>query len=495
MPNHRAINARDLADRVPMVVVDNGRPVPTRRVCKPIVARRACEVGIIGGGPGGLMTAYALQDLADGPMRVTLFEASARVGGKIMTPHFATKPVRYEAGAAEFYDYSHLGTDPLKELIAELGLSISPMGGSAVISKNRVLANLDDIRDALGPHAAQALIAFDRRAKDAMTPREFFNAGDLDEPRAGSSPNGFEALLANVASPEAQHYIGHLIHSDLAAEPCQTSVEYGLQNYLMNDPGYLRLYCIDGGNERLPQALAARLSASTLLEHRVESVERLPDARLRVKSQHRGQPVQHDFDVVVVALPHNHVMSVTYGGDRLARAVREHHHHYDHPAHYLRVTALFEHRFWRETIADSYWMLDACGGCCLYDESSRDPSSPFGVLSWLFGGTAARDMSALTDEQLIARALEALPHFLAPGRTSFLEGRVDRWVGAVNAMPGGAVPRSLDRRHQPEPVEHANLFMVGDYMYDSTLNGVLDSAEHVAAWIAATVADASARNP
>jgi hypothetical protein len=26
---------------------------------------------------------------------------------------------------------------------------------------------------------------------------------------------------------------------------------------------------------------------------------------------------------------------------------------------------------------------------------------------------------------------------------------------------------------------------VGDYLYDSTLNGVLDSAEHVAGWLAA----------
>jgi hypothetical protein len=31
--------------------------------------------------------------------------------------------------------------------------------------------------------------------------------------------------------------------------------------------------------------------------------------------------------------------------------------------------------------------------------------------------------------------------------------------------------------------------MVGDYLYDSTLNGVHDSATRVAAWIAADLAD------
>ncbi len=37
-------------------------------------------------------------------------------------------------------------------------------------------------------------------------------------------------------------------------------------------------------------------------------------------------------------------------------------------------------------------------------------------------------------------------------------------------------------------MEHPNLFLVGDYLYDSTLNGVLDSAEYVSDWIAALTA-------
>ncbi|MEQ1903947.1 MAG: NAD(P)-binding protein [Pirellulaceae bacterium] len=87
---------------------------------------RVCRVGIVGGGPGGLMTAYALQKHAACPLQITIFEASDRLGGKILTPHFhkssSFSPVRYEAGAAEFYDYSHFDDDPLKDLVAELGL-------------------------------------------------------------------------------------------------------------------------------------------------------------------------------------------------------------------------------------------------------------------------------------------------------------------------------------------------------------------------------------
>ena len=71
----------------------------------------------------------------------------------------------------------------------------------------------------------------------------------------------------------------------------------------------------------------------------------------------------------------------------------------------------------------------------------------------------------------------------------FLEGRVHRWAGAVNAMPGGFPLREPDSRHAPDPAGHPLLFVVGDYLFDSTLNGVLDSAECVAQWIVEKTAE------
>ena len=135
--------------------------------------------------------------------------------------------------------------------------------------------------------------------------------------------------------------------------------------------------------------------------------------------------------------------------------------------------------------------MDRFDGCCLYDESSRDPGSRFPVLGWLIAGAAAEAMSGQSDDELIAEALASLPEFLEHGRVLALEGRVHRWVGSVNAVPGGFNARSLDRRHRPEPVDHPRLFAVGDYLFDSTLNGVLDSAEYVAMWLVALMAEES----
>jgi monoamine oxidase len=297
-------------------------------------------------------------------------------------------------------------------------------------------------------------------------------------------------VLANVGEPTAREYVEKMIHSDLATEPAMTSIGYGLQNYLMNDPAYMHLYGIEGGNERLVRELTARIDADLRLECPVQTIERI-GSKLRVTSLNQKEPREDDFDFMVISLPHNRLESVTYRGKRLEDAMRSHHAQYNFPAHYLRITVLFERPFWHGSCADSYWMLDRFGGCCLYDESSRDPNVTQGVLGWLLAGQAAEDMSACSDEELVMHAMDSLPSFLQHGRHMMLEARVHRWIGAVNAIPGGLQVVNLDRRHQPEPKEHPNLFVVGDYLFDSTLNGVLDSAHYVGAWLASRLTDFS----
>jgi SAM-dependent methyltransferase len=47
----------------------------------------------------------------------------------------------------------------------------------------------------------------------------------------------------------------------------------------------------------------------------------------------------------------------------------------------------------------------------------------------------------------------------------------------VNALPGGLPARDVMTNHRPEPKEHPGLVVVGDYLFDSTLNGLLDSSD------------------
>ncbi len=47
----------------------------------------------------------------------------------------------------------------------------------------------------------------------------------------------------------------------------------------------------------------------------------------------------------------------------------------------------------------------------------------------------------------------------------------------MNAIPGGLPVRDVMTNHHPEPKEHPGIVVVGDYLFDSTLNGLLDSSD------------------
>lgn len=464
------------------------QPLPLRPALLGPVKRPLAHiprVAIVGGGPGGLFTAHLLERHAARPFEATVFEASGRLGGKLLTARFQKLNAPYEAGAAELYDNSPVGEDPLRELVAELGLPTVPMNGGTVWLDGRRVATLEDLRARGGALAERAFEAFDRAAHGWMGTRQFYDS-DVPESFADErTPALFERWLERIEDPFTRRYIEHLIHSDLAAEPHQTNLRYGLQNYLMNDPAYMRLYAIEGGNERIIQELAARQRARVQLGCALESVSAGGAGRVRLALRTPDGPLEREFEYVVLALPLDRLAHVHFIGEPLHSDLRRHIAHYDHPAHYLRISLLFSRAPWRGVFDETFAMSERFGGACLYDESARRPEAPYGVLGWLLGGDAAREHASRSDVELIKLALDALPSEFASAREAFLEGRVHRWVGAVNAMPGGRVAEPLERRHVPCGRGGPGLHIVGDYLFDSTLNGVLESADYVAQSLAA----------
>ena len=225
------------------------------------------NIGIIGGGPGGLFTAYRLEQLCSTPLRISIFESSNRLGGKLLTEQFTAKGIQYEAGAAEFYDYSSIDEDPLRELIEHFGLQTQPMGGTSIVQENKVLGTIEDVHDSLGESALHEFLQFNNRAKSEVSPRQFYDGTSTSHINAwGTSlqEDRFNTSLDRLSN-KTKKYIQQHIHSDLAAEPAQTSHRYGLDNYLMNDPAYMQLYSITGGNDLLVHALACRPSPDVRL--------------------------------------------------------------------------------------------------------------------------------------------------------------------------------------------------------------------------------------
>ena len=438
------------------------------------------RVGIVGGGPGGLITAHMLEGFSCGLCDVTLFEFSDRLGGKISTRHFARNSIPYEAGVAELYDYSSLGPDPLKELILGLGLEVKGIQGHAVVMDGHVLACGRDIGAEYGEKTLQALEDFYSKCRNLFSPSQYYEGHFWDDNKHPWSGLTFKEVLDEIPDESARKYIVTASMSDVATEAHLTSALDGLKNVLMDDPSYLTLYSIIGGNEQLPRRLAEKL-VSTVFRMNAEAtkVSRNEDGSLRLTVRCDGKIEEHDFDALVLAVPNYWLERFEWGSRDLRMAMERHLTHYARPAHYLRISILFEKPFWRKVLSGDFFMSDAFGGCSVYDEGRRFACEPFGVLGWLIAGNQAMALGNLEDETLIKMALDSLPTVISEGRCLKLEGRVHRWIGTINGLPGGHPVRTLMQRHVPEPLKHEGLMLVGDYLFDSTLNGVYDSADFV----------------
>ena len=287
-----------------------------------------------------------------------------------------------------------------------------------------------------------------------------------------------QQVLDDVVDPVARRYLKIGAHSDMATEPHLASGLIGLRNFLKSVPGYGAQYSIEGGMERLARRIADRLTSTRFeLEAVVTALSRRRDGRYTIRFRRGRTAIEEDFDAVVLAVPYNHLQAIEMTGERLRRAMAAHVAHYDSPGHYLRVSVLFDRPFWRRLFTGSWIMLDAFGGCCVYDESPGRDTDGYGVLGWLLAGADALRLSNADDRTLAALVLDSLPDALFDeARSRAVETKVHRWAGAVSGQPGGFRVRPPREAHQPEPVEHPGLAVVGDYLFDSTLNGVLRSA-------------------
>ncbi|MCK1569134.1 FAD-dependent oxidoreductase [Bradyrhizobium sp. 173] len=436
------------------------------------------DLAIVGGGPGGLMSAWYLKRKLGDLCRVTIYEASDRLGGKIVTRKFDSAPAMYEAGVAEIYDYSMTGPDPLRELIQLFGLQTIPMDAEQVQFGGELLNDVAGMRRKYGAKTAAAIEAFRKRCAEAMTPIEYYEGvGAHDNENPWAYKTAEQVLDEEVEDETAKRFFKVMARSDLATESHNTNGLNALKNYLMDVDGYIGLYSIQNGNEQLIECLQSEVNADIQLNHRILTVGKAPTGRYQLKMMNGKGPETRDFDLVLVCLPHSWLGTVGWEGEQLRKSMVKHVAYFDRPAHYLRVSILFDTPFWGDKIAGAWFMSEAFGGCCVYNEGARHDVGKHGVLNWLIPGSDALAFANLSDRELIDAALKSLPASLGDARAHFMEGKIHRWLSSVNAIPGGLPVRDVMTNHRPEPKEHPGIVVVGDYLFDSTLNGLLDSSD------------------
>jgi protoporphyrinogen oxidase/SAM-dependent methyltransferase len=441
------------------------------------------NIAIVGGGPGGLMTSWHIDNKIEHEAHVTIFEASDRLGGKIATGRFDKTDALYEAGVAEIYGYWTLGPDPLREMIDGFGLETVPMDSETVVMDGRVMVGVEGVKRVYGAKTANAVKTFRKTCSKMLSPAQYYEGvGKDDNSHPWSNQNCQQILESEVHDETARKFFKIAARSDIASEPHLTTGLNGLKNFLMDLDGYIDLYSIVGGNQQLIDKLIEhnRRDANNKVElgSRVLRCGRGDNGKYYLHVQAGGKTTIREFDMVVFCLPHNWLGTVEFDGEALQKAMVRHIAHFDRPAHYLRVTLAFDRKVWEPHVQQSWWMSDTFGGCCVYIENTRHayPEGQ-GALGWLIAGSDALAYCNLSDQELIDAALASLPPVFGDARKHLIEGRVHRWLSSVNAIPGGVPVRSARENHLPEPADHPGVFVTGDYLYDSTLNGLLDSCD------------------
>ncbi len=402
------------------------------------------DLAIVGGGPGGLMSAWYLKKKLGELCRVTIYEASDRVGGKILTRKFDSAPAMYEAGVAEIYDYSMTGPDPLRELIQHFGLQTIPMDAEQVQLDGELLNDVPGMRRKYGAKTAEAIEAFRKLCTEMVSPVEYYEgvgAHDNEHPWAYITCE--ELLDKEVDDPTAKRFLKVMARSDLATESHNTNGLNALKNFVMDVDGYIGLYSIQNGNEQLIECLQSEVEADIQLNHRVLKVGKTAAGRYQLNMMNGKGPETRDFDLVVMCLPHSWLATMRWEGEQLRKSMVKHVAYFDRPAHYLRVSILFDTPFWGEKIRGAWFMSEAFGGCCVYNEGARHDVGKHGVLNWLIAGSDALAFANLSDQELIDAALKSLPASLGDVRAHFVEGKIHRWLSSVNALPGGLPARDV----------------------------------------------------
>jgi len=273
------------------------------------------DVAVVGGGLAGLTAAYFLRQAG---CPVTVYEASARLGGRVQTDPGALEPGVISELGGEFIDATHLD---MLALAMHYDLPLIDTHGSSE-------ASLTDAYFIGGRHYSDADVA-----------REFADIAPLlaaDAVAAGLAAN----VSYNRHNPHADaldrlsiaEYLDRLGVSGWLRRLIDVAylTEYGLETGDQSALNLLTLigtdedadfavfgdsdqrYKLKGGNEQIPQAIAGELGSSIRTGHRLVRLRR--DANgVRLNFDTDGVSREVRADAVVLALPFTLLREVDLG--------------------------------------------------------------------------------------------------------------------------------------------------------------------------------------
>jgi monoamine oxidase len=472
-------------------------PVETKPVGASAPTAHQARVVVVGAGLAGITAAYRLSQQG---VRVQLFEARERLGGRCWTAHGFAQGQTAEHGG-EFIDSRHVH---IRGLAAELGLRLDdlfagwPEGSE---SPNWIEGGYLDhvVTRRWHTRMAAAALADAHRIGEFATGRPTFRCYSY-----GSATKAAMALDAMSMSDwlhERFPDLPSVVESfwnvtmagwyglDLAALSAVNWVDFFVTPY----PGADERWHVHGGNDQVPNLTADRLPAGTVtLEAPLQELIRRPGGtyELRFAGSASSKPVI--ADIVVLATPWTTLRSVDLSGAGFPayrlQAIRELGMGTD-----VKLLLQYDRRPWKFHVLGKPWSGVVNHSDPNYDtwESSTDEKGAAGLITVYAGGSGSEAFISNTPHEPAPPALASKVvgqiDQVVPGTGTHFNGKawLDYWTGDPWTLGSYAAyrPGQMTRYWGYAGIPEDNVHFAGEHTSTYSqgyLNGGCESGQRTA---------------
>ena len=381
------------------------------------------SVIIIGAGMAGLAAAYEFQKAGWHPI---VLEARSRVGGRVYSVREFSNGLVAEGGA-EFIDEDHTRMLSFaKEFNLPLGKVGSWQGQSgdwgAFEGKAGPLENASLWGVNLNDEYLKIWIALSELGKQVHDP-----ARPLASPQAKEldSKNAAEWIEAQHVHPLARELFANHIRSEYTCEPRVFSLLDLARNaalYYSDRQSWQPAYRVIGGNDLIPQAIAARLSDVRLNAVVISIKVQAEEVVVKYKQVDSFHTVRASY--AILAVPLTTARMIDFDG-----TLSPTHQAMLNELSYGAVTKVmieYRRRFWH----DHNWngRLNTDLPIVLTWEATSHLEGERGILTAYTGGRPGAQLSELSDDERIKTAVSVIEEIF-PGSSGLIEtARTIAWV-------------------------------------------------------------------
>lgn len=440
--------------------------------------RPGTKVIVVGAGLAGLTAAVKLKEMG---AKVSLIEARDRVGGRILTIRGAFAQGQHAEAGGDFIDE---GQHEIKRLAEEQGLTLRSVlrQGFTFVHRPgtgrrpRHILSGEKAWDMLA-HALCPLVTAYRTADKRW-----------DSPIAGQlAGQSVAQWLEEVKADSTMRAVVRSLRGFFLADPEELSL-LALVDQLAGDvPGQAAMYRIEGGNDRLPLALAAHLREDLRLNSVVLAIcQDRNSVRVRVETPN-GQAALIHGKYVILAVPTTTLQSV-----HLQPPLPPMHTRAIHSLKYGKTTKAllqFNKLFWRRKGRPRACGTDEPTGA--FWDANEEQAGEVGILTLMAGGQASEDTQKIVAQRGVEGLVDELD-WLRSRSAILLHSRIVTWENDPWAQGGYAYfdpnfdPRLRDWLARP----HGRIVFAGEHTsmnWQGYMNGAVESGLRAAGEVCAMV--------